>query len=228
MTDYESAYRDLRARVTALMRERSDAELERVAPATPEWRVRDVVAHMGGVCDDIANGNMKGVATDAWTQAQVEKRRDWPFDRVLDDWAEHAGTVEPLLNDLGAPIGQMLFDAWTHEQDVRGALGEPGGRSCEAFDIAFTWFVESNRAAARAGAPGPGGSLELVTPDGTYVLGEGEPRTTLRTSRFEFVRTVTGRRSTVQIRALDCDGPPLEDTLFENGFFRPAARDIVE
>lgn len=228
MTDYEGAYRDVRVRVTELLRDRPDDELEQVAPATPEWRVRDVVAHLGGVCDDIANGNMAGVATNGWTQAQVEKRRDWEFGRVLDDWTEHAAVVEPMLNDLGQPIGQMLFDAWTHEQDVRGALDAPGGRDSDAAEIALSWFVSTNQAVTDAGRTDGRGTLELVTPDGAYVLGGGDPRRTLRATRFEFLRTVTGRRSIDQVRALDCDGPPLDEALFDNDFFVPAARDIVE
>jgi uncharacterized protein (TIGR03083 family) len=213
----------VRVRVTELLRHRPDDHVERLAPATPEWRVRDVVAHMGGVCDDVANGNMSGVATDAWTEAQVDKRRTWDLDRVLDVWAEHAGAVEPILNEIGQPIGQMVFDVWTHEQDVRGALGEPGGRDAIAAEVAFDWFKQ---AAGSAGIGG--GALEIVTDDATHVLGEGEPLRTLHTTRFEFLRTVTGRRSLAQVQVLECDGPPLDATMFDNAFFSPAAHDIVE
>ena len=223
MTDYEGAYRGVRLRVTELLRDRPDVEVEQIAPATPEWRIRDVAAHMGGVCDDIANGNMAGVTTNAWTQAQVDKRHDWELRRVLDDWEGHAGTVEPMLNDIGQPIGQMVFDAWTHEQDIRGAFGEPGGRDSAAAEVAFTWFRE---AAGPAGIGG--GTLEVVTESGTYAIGEGDPIRTLRASRFELLRTVTGRRSREQVEALDCDGPPLDAVLFDNDIFTPAARDIVE
>jgi uncharacterized protein (TIGR03083 family) len=222
-TDYEAAYRDLRIRVTDLLRDQSDADVEQLAPATPEWRVRDVVAHMGGVCDDVSNGNMAGVATDAWTAAQVDRRRDWEFATVLDDWNEHADTVEPMLNEIGQPIGQMVFDAWTHEQDIRGALGEPGGRDSAAADVAFAWFVEAATPVGLAD-----GALELVIEDGTYLLGPDEPVRTLRTTRFEFLRTATGRRSRAQVAALDCDGPPLDDTLYLADVFTAAPRDIVE
>lgn len=226
-TDYEAAYRDLRVRVDDLLRDRSDTDVEQLAPATPEWRVRDVVAHLGGVCDDISSGNMAGVASNAWTAAQVDKRRGWEFASVLDDWNEHAGTVEPMLNEIGQPIGQMVFDAWTHEQDIRGALGEPGGRDSAAAEIAFAWLVDTNQATAAAGAD-VGGTLAVVTPDGTFVLGAGDPHRELRTTPFELLRAFTGRRSRVQVRALDCDGPPLDELLFTNGFFTPASRDIVE
>jgi uncharacterized protein (TIGR03083 family) len=222
VTDYESAYRDLRVRVTDLLRDRSSREVEQLVPATPEWRVRDVAAHLGGVCDDIATGNMEGVGTDAWTHAQVEKRRDWELARVLDDWTEHAEAIEPMLNSLGQPIGQLVFDAWTHEQDIRGALGAPGGRDSAAAEIAFEWFRESGSTVL------PGGALALVTDDGTFVLGDGEVVRTVRTTRFELLRTVTGRRSRSQMRALECDGPSLEDVLDGNDIFTAASRDIAE
>jgi uncharacterized protein (TIGR03083 family) len=226
VSNYEGAYRDVRLRVTDLLRDRPEVEVEQIAPATPEWRIRDVAAHMGGVCDDIANGNMAGVATSAWTKAQVDKRHDWELRRVLDDWEEHAGTVEPMLNDIGQPIGQMVFDAWTHEQDIRGAFGEAGGRDSAALEIAFGWWVEAARAQPlREGAPG---ALRLVTEQGTVEFGSGEPAFELRTTRFEFLRTLTGRRSREQIRALDYDGPPLEDVLYDNDVFSPARRDIIE
>jgi uncharacterized protein (TIGR03083 family) len=203
VTDYESAYRELRLRVTDLLRDRPDDFLEQIAPATPAWRVRDVVAHLGGVCDDIAHGNMDGVASDPWTQAQVDKRRDWPFDQVLDDWSEHAATVEPMMNDIGLPMGQMVFDAWTHEQDVRGALGEPGARDGAAVDIAWEWLLAS--------------SPEL---DKTV--------DSVRASRYELLRAVTGRRSRAQVHALDVDGVELDDLPAFSDFFTPAANDIVE
>jgi uncharacterized protein (TIGR03083 family) len=226
-TDYEGAYRELRLRVTDLLRDRPDVVLEQLAPATPGWRVRDIVAHLGGVCDDIANGNLDGVATERWTGAQVQQRRDWSFERVLEDWSEHAAVVEPMMNSIGLPMGQMVFDAWSHEQDVRGAIGEPGAREGPAADLSFRWFVATNRAAAPPAEGGPG-ALLLITDDGEYTLGAGEPVTTVRTSRYEFLRAVTGRRSRAQIRALETDGPELDGIIFFHEFFTPAATDIVE
>lgn len=224
MTDYETAYRELRERVTELLSDRPDRELEQVAPATPAWRVRDVVSHMGGVCDDITTGNMDGVASDAWTQAQVDKRADWPFAKILDDWTEHATTIEPQMNAFGQPIGQMVFDAWTHEQDVRGALGVVGGRDSTAMEISWEWFVETNRAVA-ASEPG---ALLLITEAGETHLGGGEPVGTVRTSRFEFLRAATGRRSRAQLQRFDSDGVPFDGVLFISDIFSPADSDIVE
>jgi hypothetical protein len=42
----------------------------------------------------------------------------------------------------------------------------------------------------------------------TSVTGEGEPAATVRASRFEFFRSLSGRRSPDQIRAYDWAGDP--------------------
>jgi uncharacterized protein (TIGR03083 family) len=224
VSDYETAYRDLRERVTGLLADRADAELEQVAPATPAWRVRDVVSHMAGVCDDITNGNMDGVATDAWTQAQVDKRTEWQTAQILDDWTKHAAAIEPQMNAFGQPIGQMVFDAWTHEQDMRGALGLVGGRDSSAMEISWEWFVQTNRAAT----PTEARALVLVTEVGEVRLGGGEPVAIVRTSRFEFLRAVTGRRSRAQLQDFDVEGAALDGLIFGGDLFTPADRDIVE
>jgi hypothetical protein len=108
-----------------------------------------------------------------------------------------------MLNGIGEPIGQMVFDAWTHEQDVRGALGEPGAREGADVDIAWDWFVAAT--------------------DST-----GERLATVRASRYELLRAVTGRRSLAQVRALDEDGAALDGLLSMSDFFTPASSDIVE
>ena len=61
------AYRALRERVSELVRAADPTALDAVAPATPEWRVRDVFAHMVGVNSDIVSGTLAGVGTDPWT-----------------------------------------------------------------------------------------------------------------------------------------------------------------
>jgi hypothetical protein len=76
MTDRQAGvHADLRARVVDLLETVEPAVLDRPAPATPAWRVRDVVAHMVGVADDVVSGRLDGIASDPWTGGQVERRR---------------------------------------------------------------------------------------------------------------------------------------------------------
>ncbi len=225
--DYQAAYRELRERVTALVQASSEDALDRTAPATPAWRVRDILGHLAGVCDDVTNGRLDGVATEEWTNAQVAKRRDWPTEQLLADWTEHATTVEPQMNSFPPIIvGQMITDAFTHEQDIRGALGSPGGGDSAALEIAFAWSTDRLNDRLTANNEG---TLVLETGAGTKTVGGGEPVTHLRADRLEIVRSVTGRRSRAQLDALDRDGPfDPEALLLSSTIFTPAASDLVE
>jgi uncharacterized protein (TIGR03083 family) len=229
--DYAGAYHDVRVGLIDLLRSRNDPELDTIAPATPEWRVRDVAAHLAGVCDDITQGNMTGVATDEWTAAQVAKRADWTMEQLVTDWDEHAIVVEGQMNTWGPGMGQMVFDAFTHEQDIRGAFDEPGGRESAAAAISFDWIVTSLQAPADASPDDPRllPPIHVVTDAGEAdIFGAPGAATTLRVSRFEFLRTITGRRSRRQIEALNWDGAPRVDDLCVNDLFRPSLVDIVE
>jgi len=229
--DYAGAYHEVRVDVTELLRSQSETQLDTIAPATPEWRVRDIAAHLAGVCDDIVAGNMAGVASDEWTAAHVAKRADWTTDRLLADWDAHATVVEGQMNALGPGIGQMVFDAFTHQQDIRGALGQPGGRESPATAIAFDWITTTLQAPADVSRDDPTlrPPIHLVTEAGDVdIVGPPGDGTTLRVSRYEFLRTITGRRSRAQIEAMDWDGAPRVDDLCGYAIFRPAAVDIVE
>jgi hypothetical protein len=210
-----------------LLRNADPAALDAIAPATPAWRVRDIAAHIAGVCDDVANGNLDGVTSDDWTDAHVTKRRDWPIDRVLADWDEHATKVERSINDVGPAAGQMLADAATHEQDIRGALGVPGGRDSDAAVIGVDWALET--LGMRLASQNLG-TLRLEFPEGDVKeIGVGEPLTRLRASRFDVGRAMTGRRSAAQIRALDWDGPlDAEELVLARPLFTPPTVDLVE
>jgi uncharacterized protein (TIGR03083 family) len=219
MTDYAQQYRDLRGRVIDLVRDLDDAQVNAVAPATPEWRIRDIVAHLTGVCADVLAGNLSGVATDDWTSKQVTDRRDLPFDELLKEWEEKGAAIEAAMPDFHAiAAGQMVTDSVTHEQDIRGALDTPGGRDSDALEGAFRW------GAMVLDASEP---LRLESEAGTANVGEGEPVATVRTSRFELVRSYTGRRSLDQMRAYDWEGEPRPERLVL-GLFRPRETPLVE
>lgn len=54
--DTAAAYRALRERVSAMVAGAPNEQLQAIAPATPEWRVHDVIAHMVGVPADVLAG----------------------------------------------------------------------------------------------------------------------------------------------------------------------------
>jgi uncharacterized protein (TIGR03083 family) len=216
------SYAALRVRVTDLVRDLDPAVLDRPAPATPEWRVRDVMAHMAGVADDVVNGRMEGITSDAWTGAQVDRRRELSLDDVIADWEQWSAGFETMLETGPMEItGQALFDAVTHEHDIRQAVGRPGARDSEAFDQGWEWFVAVRGA---RGAP----AIRFVTERGDEIAGAGEPQVTVRAGRFELVRATTGRRTRAEIEAYGWDPEPDAPMLLAAPFFTIRAESLGE
>jgi uncharacterized protein (TIGR03083 family) len=198
---YVDEYRAVRGRVRDVLSGFASADFDRTAPATPEWRVRDVLAHVVGVVDDALHGRLDGVTTIAWTSAQVDARRDRAVPEMLDEWDTLAPAFEEALLQLPPMVtGQVLADATTHEHDVRHALGAAGARDAAAITLMFDWMIEARTL---------GGAQPLAFEcDGTvHVGGQGDPLATVRASRFEFVRAMTGRRSASEIEQYDWSSP---------------------
>ena len=224
MTDYAQAYSALRSRVSDLVRTADPEQLERLAPAAPEWRVRDLVAHLSGITADVNAGNLDGVATDAWTARQVDTRRDWSIEQLLDEWDTEGAKVEAVMSSFPeVAIGQMLTDGATHEHDIRGGLERPGARDSDAMAIAFDWGVPG-----LAKAAGPADvTLRVETDAGSATIGSGARHIGLRVDWFDLFRSMTGRRSVDQMCAFGWDGEPAPELLVLS-IFTPRPTPLVE
>jgi uncharacterized protein (TIGR03083 family) len=197
------AYRGVRLRVGELLASADGATLEAIAPATPEWTVHDVLAHLVGVSTDIVTGNLDGVGTDPWAAAQVERSRDRACTDLLAEWGEHGPVVEEMAAQFGRAAGQLLSDATTHEHDLRGALGAVGARDSDAVGLSFGFVgLTLGEQLDAEGA----GALTVHHRATTDTFGTGEPIASLRIDDFEFVRALTGRRCVAQMAAYDWDG----------------------
>jgi uncharacterized protein (TIGR03083 family) len=223
-SDYAAIYRGVRERVTGLVDGLPDEVLNGIAPATPEWMLRDIVAHLSGITADIVAGNMAGVTGAQWTQAQVDARRDVALSDVLDEWARCAAIVEPGIAGAEPMMRRMLLtDAVTHELDLRGALGNRDGRDTDALDYGFQG-VSRGIGSQREDA----GALRIVHEAGDTVVGTGDARATLRVTRFEVLRAAVGRRSPEQIEAWEWDGEALPATVVLPMFSPPRATPLEE
>ena len=218
-------YAATRARLSDLFRTLSLEQLEAVVPSTPSWTVLDVARHLAGVADDIGAGRIEGAATDPWTAAQVEARKEASLDEVLSEWDAKAPIVEKLLDEAGPAAYRLVIDVVTHEQDVRGAVGLPGGRDEPSADWSLQQLVGGVDYATRRAGVGPlrirGGTDEWI------VGGEGEPVATVTAPAYELLRALIGRRSVGQIRAYEWEGDaePFVELL---PIFPAAATDITE
>jgi len=213
MGEVPAAYRGLRERVTALVRAAPPEALDRVAPATPQWRVRDVLAHLVGVPADVLAGRLDGVATDGWTAAQVDARRGASAADMLAEWEECGPQIEAVFEQVPFEvIGQAMYDAVTHEHDVRHALRTPGARDSDALALAWRWYLAAR---TRGGAP----ALTFVTEAGEEPSGHGDPVATIEAPRFELFRAATGRRTAAEIAAYGWDREPDPRLLLAAYFF---------
>ncbi|HEY3725415.1 MAG TPA: maleylpyruvate isomerase family mycothiol-dependent enzyme [Acidimicrobiia bacterium] len=202
----------------------------------PGWDVQDNLAHIVGleslllgrpvpdvVAPDHAHvKNDMGRTNELW----VEAFRGRPGAEVLDEFrsvtAERLAALRAPDMDFGAdamtPVGPgavrdllgfRVFDSWVHEQDMRRAVGKPGGWDGDAARASVARFAEvMPMVVGRKVKPADGTTVvfEVVGPaardvalsmDGgrAQVLGDppAEPTVRLRLSGETFVRLGAGR-----------------------------------
>ena len=173
------AYTELRVRVTELMRSLSLAQAQTVVPHCPQWTVKDCLAHMVGVPEDVINGQMDGVASEAWTSRQVQRHKQDSVADLLSVWETDAPVFAKILPNIPQPvISQFMFDQTTHEHDIRKAVGQPGGRDTLAVAVA-EGFIRNSLAQHSDPAIAQLAAHKLTG--------------------FEFLRSLSGRRSRTQI-----------------------------
>jgi uncharacterized protein (TIGR03083 family) len=231
ISDAASAYRLAYGRVDALIRGRAEGA-ELTVPACPAWTIRQTVAHLTGVAEDIVSLNLEEKAADSWTQAQVDRLGGHSIDELLGLWGQ---MIDPVTATLAlAPQGsacQLVFDTLTHEHDLRGALSEPGSRTGDlALEVAMGFLTSmGDQFIRQAGLP----ALQLITPTiGSVQLGDphtARGQVALNISDFEALRALGGRRSIRQLLALPWHGDPTHLLpAFSNDGVRPPNDDLIE
>lgn len=240
--DFSGVYDETRRRISEFVNSLTEADQHRPVPATPDWTVHDVVAHLpGGLAAVQANdfptsffaapGDPDEVAKlNAWTARMVEERRDRPMHDVLREWEQltHAAMAmlrgeQPLPSALPSFGNRVLVtDIGVHEQDIYGAFGLVRERDSSARRVGTSTYVAGIW--LRLGALAP---VRFETDGETYQAGEGEPSATARTGRFELFRALSGRRSPEQIRAWEWSANP-EPYLHLFYVYGPRAESLVE
>jgi uncharacterized protein (TIGR03083 family) len=205
--DNAEVYARTRRRLLALAEGLDEQQKARPVMACPGWTVKDAFGHLTGVSADVVDGRLEGAGSAEWTARQVAERAPRPLAGVCDEWAKRATELDEWL---GATDGQrtafMAFDVWSHEQDIRAAVGLTGEREGpEVGYLADLAAAAFDRRFTEAGLP----ALRVIITAGDgedRVLGLGRPQATLRVSAYELLRTLFGRRSMAQMRAADWDG----------------------
>lgn len=213
----DETYRNAWLRITDVAGQLDGAQLGLTVPATPEWTVHDVLAHLVGVAADGVSGRLEGAASDDWTARHVDERRDRSVQDLLAEWQEFAPAVASSLAGQRFTGPNAAADVICHESDLREALGlrsvdrehweEPflstmmGLLGARLKDIA-TVSVTDER-------------------DGTWHCGSGEHQTALRTTGYELFRAMFSRRSRRQIAGWDWASAPTDPLVDCFGVFGP-------
>jgi len=180
------SYIALRARVIDLLRSTPESSGNIVVPCTPAWTVRQLAAHLVGVPEDILAGRMEGVASDAWTHAQVERFGHLSLSELADLFEASAPKIDAIIHNFPQPIiSQFVMDVVTHEQDMRSALDVPGGRDSKAIEVGVGFF------------------LNLIEVSDPPLFNE---LTSTSVSQWDILRSLTGRRTVEQMNSIGLDG----------------------
>jgi uncharacterized protein (TIGR03083 family) len=200
----------------------------------PGWTVRDQLSHVIGTESSLLGRpspapapaglahvhNALGELNEAW----VEARRRLPGDEVLAEFDEVTGarlaalgamTDEELEAETPSPLGVVpyatfmdvrVMDCWTHEQDIRLAVGRPGHLEGAAPTAAIRRLASSLGyvVGKRVGAPedtsvvlelAPHGALAVVVRDGRAGPTDppADPTVRITTDPETYARLAAGR-----------------------------------
>jgi uncharacterized protein (TIGR03083 family) len=182
----------------------------------PGWSVQDNVSHLvdyearalgrPGPEHEVADADHLRNDLGRANEVGVDHRREWPGERVLEEFEEvttarlarlRSLDDEALAAEVDTPAGRSsvgdalalrLMDTWSHEQDIRRALGRPGHVEGEAARAAVRFFT--------GGLPFVVGK-KAAAPDGSTVAFEVDDLLAVT------IEVVDGRAREVDAAAVD-------------------------
>jgi uncharacterized protein (TIGR03083 family) len=225
MAELADLYEQLRNDISELVVGLEPDQLETTVPATPDWCIKEVVAHLAAdatcvIASDFPREFFEAFGEDSavtvlngWTTRQVSERADRSLEDLLQEWKASGNEVTSMMRGAQPwPEGTLtivdrvlLTDITVHQQDLFGALGIERGREAAPIKIGLSGYIATmGWRLAAAGLP----PMRFDLGDKSYVAGEGEPDVTVHATRFELFRAMSGRRSPDQIGAYGWDGDP--------------------
>lgn len=204
MEEHAKAYAKVRESLCDLVSSLDDGAASIVTAGCPEWRVKDVLAHVASSAAELSAGRFPSGDLETWISEQVEARHDKSISELITEWSDGAPGFEKILTTMpGIMSGALTGDVVTHEQDIRGAIGKPGARGGAGFELALAHYAE--QLGTRITGAGLG-TLRIRHNGGEIVAGGGDAVATVTADDFELVRALTGRRTGDQIASYKWEG----------------------
>ena len=235
------------ADVVALLRGLSPAEWSAPTDLAG-WDVRAVAAHLAHLESELAGNEQATVEVPElphitslmgdYTEMGPLARAGWPTDRIVDELESSAATrlaelrADPPTDGKAAPpitpggigwswdtlLSNRPLDVWMHEQDIRRAVGRPGGLDSPAAGHTVRVFARGlGYVVGKRVAPGAGTTvvLDVTGPHPVHTavqVGEdgrasvldadpAEPTVTLRMDLESYVVLAGGRRAPSDVPA---------------------------
>ncbi len=196
-------YPELREQLISLVVSLDAADRDRTVPLTPGWTIEQVVAHVCGLNADVIAGAVEGLGTDERTSAQVSTRAGMSLEDVCDEWRGYDAAMQAATAEVPLLEQRLAADLVIHLHDVQHALDLTIDESDAA--TASAAHVYAVRIPDRWAA-GTGLQVSIELSDGFRSPSEGEADLVLRATPYDFLRSVSGRRSRTQVGALDWSG----------------------
>ena len=197
------AYAELRIRVVDILRTSAPEEAAAPVRACPEWTVAQLASHLVGVPEDIIIGNLDGVTSDAWTDAQVRRHSGTDLRGLADSYEATGAVFDDVLASIPWPVsGQIVMDSTTHELDLLEALGRADHGETSAVQVSIAWLrhVFESRLDPSVFGAFDSGTIPSVT----------------------FLRCLTGRVAPERMRASGLDAESIVEALAGSPLRPPA------
>ncbi len=198
-----AAYAACRGRVRELLGGVSDAQADVIVPACPDWTVRNLTAHLTGICRDLTERNLPTGDVQAWVDRQIAERAQRSVTSLLDEWDEFSPAFEAMIVARPERTGALLYDAVAHEHDAASALGILGDRTSEGIHLSIDIIAAMiDGDLTKAGLP----AVRLTDGMRTWEVGQGPVEFTMEADAYELMRALGSRRSIGQLRAMTHTG----------------------
>ncbi len=176
----------IEARLLPPILERADAASFDRPTVCTGWSVRDVLAHCGAALTAVAAGDLHGFTPED-NQRDVQERRGWPLDEVLEELWRGYRQGAAAIHAAGGPLDGIGLGEWMHGGDVRDALGEPDAYTSDGLDLALELLTDRARATGRP-------AIDVRVDGRPLAYGAGPPVGSLQTDAETYVRLCGGRR----------------------------------
>lgn len=120
MSNWGTLYRDNVSALVELAPTLSEEQLASPVPATPDWTVHRLLAHLAGVSADAVAGRMDGAPGPEWTSRHVAERQDLPAPALVAELEGNAGAIAASIE--GERFPAAVFDIAAHHADLHEAL----------------------------------------------------------------------------------------------------------